>query len=95
MTYFHTDDPATVNYLAGVAALASEQSQSLRIDVDDAGRLIVKRGHGVWSAPIRSTHDDYRDLSQQAKVDELPRVETVRLCTGCQGDDHDHSVCGA
>lgn len=63
--YFHTDSPTTLDFIARVAALAEENYQSLRIDVDSEGNLKIKRGEGVWSPPIPSTPDPYRDASQQ------------------------------
>jgi hypothetical protein len=61
--YFSNGEEATVNFIAEVARLAKVHGQRLRIDVDGAGNLRIKRGEGVWSAPISSTPDPYRDKS--------------------------------
>ena len=58
--YFHTDSDSARFFLASVARLAEEKGQRLRIDVDNKGNLRIKRGEGVWSAPIPSTPDPYR-----------------------------------
>lgn len=58
--HFHTDDPRTVFFLMSVLTQADEQEQRVRIDVDSEGNLRIKRGEGMWSAPIRSTPDPYR-----------------------------------
>lgn len=63
--YFHTDSGSARGFIENVARLAEEHDQSLRIDVDAEGNLRIKRGEGVWSAPIRSTTDPYRDRSQR------------------------------
>lgn len=59
--YFHTDSPSARYFISEVARLADEQGQSLRIAVDADGSLRIKRGEGVWSAPIVSTPDPNRD----------------------------------
>ena len=85
--YFSTDDRVTVNFLASVLMLAQEKGQRVRIDVDGQGRLKIKRGEGMWSAPLHGTDDPYRDLSSHR----LARVETVTLLTcpeGCADMDH-------
>lgn len=61
--YFHTDDPKTLNWLRGVLEIAEYNGQSIRFDVDSQGRLKVKRGESMWTAPIHSTPDSYRDHS--------------------------------
>ena len=66
--YFHTDQPATINFIAQVATRAAEQGQRLRIDVDSEGNLRIKRGEGVWSAPIPSTDDPYRDAQPKPRT---------------------------
>lgn len=63
--YFHTDDPRTLAWLASVVGTAAEQGQRLRIDVDAQGNLRIKRGESIWSAPIPSTTDSYRDLTSR------------------------------
>lgn len=62
--YFHTDDQSTIFWLKNVLESAYTAGQRVRFNVDEAGRLSVKRGESVWSAPIESTPDPYRDLSQ-------------------------------
>lgn len=59
--YFHTNNVRTVNFVERVARLAVDNGQSLRIDVDAAGNLRIKRGEGMWSPPIASDPDAYRD----------------------------------
>lgn len=59
--YFHTDNPRTIAWLASVLDLASLNGQRVRFNVDEQGRLSVKRGNGVWSPPLDSTPDPYRD----------------------------------
>jgi hypothetical protein len=59
--YFHTDDPGVIAILAAAATTASEQGRRLRLDVDSKGRLKFKVGGGMWSAPITSTDDPWRD----------------------------------
>lgn len=61
--YFHTDSGSARHFIAEVARLADENDQRLRIAVDPDGSLRIKRGEGVWSAPIVSTPDPYRDNS--------------------------------
>lgn len=59
--YFHTDDLTVVNNLAEALSFASVNDKRVRLDVDDSGNLKVKIGEGIWSAPISSTPDPYRD----------------------------------
>lgn len=68
--YFHTDSPRTARWLSAVLGTAADNEQRIRIDVDDAGRLRVKRGEGIWSAPIESTEDPYRDAPVVTPEDE-------------------------
>ena len=58
--YFHTDSGSARYFIESVVRLAEENGQRLRIDVDSEGNLRIKRGEGVWSAPIPSTPDPYR-----------------------------------
>lgn len=67
--YFHTDDLATLQWLASVLTLAHEQNSSIRIKVNDDNSLQVKRG-GTWTAPIYSTHDFSRDESPHCGHDQ-------------------------
>lgn len=59
--YFHTNDQTTIAFLCAVATNALQHGQSLRIDVDDQGRLRIKRGESVWSPPFTGTEDPYRE----------------------------------
>jgi hypothetical protein len=59
--YFHTDNPYTVGRIADSLARAKEQGQRIRFDVTPNGQLRYKIGGGVWSAPISSTPDPWRD----------------------------------
>lgn len=59
--YFHTDNKFTLQTIAIAANNAAENGRSLRLDVDSEGRLKFKVGEGMWSAPIASTTDPYRD----------------------------------
>lgn len=60
--YFHTDSTSAREFVENVARLATENDQSLRIDVDAKGNLRIKRGEGMWSAPIASTPDPHRGV---------------------------------
>lgn len=59
--YFHTDEPRTVAWLAAILRTAEENGDRIRIDVDGKGELRIKRAGGVWSPPIASTLDPWRD----------------------------------
>ena len=59
--YFHTDDMNTVDILMYALTDASANNKRVRIDVDHEGNLTFKVGEGMWSAPIASTPDPYRD----------------------------------
>lgn len=61
--YFHTDNPFTLATLARLMLGASQDGRKVRLNVDEAGRLSYKIGEGMWSAPIDSTPDPYRDNS--------------------------------
>lgn len=66
--YFHTDNPNAILAIAEEARLAYDNEQRLRIDVDNVGTLRTKRGEGMWSPPVSSTMDPYREtghLNQQ------------------------------
>jgi hypothetical protein len=73
--YFHTDSPDTTARL-GEAVTRADLKGRLRLDVDDKGRLRYKVGEGMWSEPIESTPDLYRDeeVSNHIVVD----AEAVR-----------------
>jgi hypothetical protein len=64
--YFHTDDPATLVWLANVTRKAAEENSSLRIKVNENGSIQVKRG-GTWTFPIDSTFDFSRDETQKTQ----------------------------
>lgn len=55
--YFHTDNVGTMGRLR----LALANADKIRFSVDSAGRLKFKVGEGMWSEPIPSTPDPYRD----------------------------------
>lgn len=63
MTYFHTDNESTVIRLAIALTIAMQDDKRVRFDVDELGRLKYKIGEGMWSEPINSTPDPYRDQS--------------------------------
>ena len=85
--YFHTDDPGTQIWLAGVLNTAIANGHAVRFDVDSQGRLKVKRGESMWSAPIASTPDAHRDLSQ---TDEQPDTDEGITCSECEGQHGSH-----
>lgn len=55
--HFHTDDLGTMGRLR----LALAKADKIRFSVDGQGRLKYKVGEGMWSEPIASTPDSYRD----------------------------------
>ena len=59
--YFHTDNAFTIENIAGRLRHAAETGRRVRLDVDDQGVLRVKIGEGIWSPPMASTPDPYRD----------------------------------
>lgn len=60
--YFHTDNAFTVATLARLLTIAAEDGRKIRLDVDSNGALRYKIGEGMWSGPIDSTYDPYRDV---------------------------------
>lgn len=58
--YFHTDNPDIITALAAAMDRAQAQGK-IRLDVSSDGTLRVKVGGGMWSAPIQSTEDPWRD----------------------------------
>lgn len=60
--YFSTDNDFTISALAMLLTHAAESGKRVRLDVDSKGRLKYKLGEGMWSGPIDSTEDPYRDL---------------------------------
>lgn len=59
--YYHTDSASTLAWLASVIERAQRDNLSVRFSVDFENRLRVKVGGSMWSAPIESTHDVFRD----------------------------------
>lgn len=59
--YFHTDNADTIETLSLALDVAVQQEKRIRFDVDENGQLKYKIGEGMWSAPISSTLDPYRD----------------------------------
>lgn len=59
--YFHTDSADVLALLAERITHADLHEQRFRIDVDALGTLRFKVGEGMWSHPIASTPDPYRD----------------------------------
>lgn len=59
--YFHTDNADTIESLQLALTVAVQQEKRIRFDVGSDGSLKYKIGEGMWSAPIRSTPDPYRD----------------------------------
>jgi hypothetical protein len=76
--YFHTDDQRTISWLADVLATARDTGTRIRILTDGNGDLKIKRGGGMWSPPLRSTDDPFRDNSQQA----APAISTTPTIKG-------------
>lgn len=61
--YFHTDNQTVLDTLAYAIVHAQQCCARLRIQTDDKGRIQYKIGEGMWSGPINSTPDPYRDGS--------------------------------
>jgi hypothetical protein len=59
--YFHTDDPEDVAFLRAMLNVAHYKEARVRVNVTPNGRLTIKVGEGMWSPPMRSTEDPYRD----------------------------------
>lgn len=59
--YFHTESDNVVAALAGLLSAAADNGKRIRIDVDHGGSPRIKVGEGMWSAPLVSTPDPYRD----------------------------------
>lgn len=66
--YFSCNNKETANFLANVIRMAQHKDQRVRIDVDSEGNLRIKRGEGMWSSPMPSDPDPYRDLSQRLRT---------------------------
>lgn len=78
--YFHTDNQAVLDTLAYAIVHAQQNGARLRIQTDDKGRIQYKIGEGMWSGPINSTPDPYRDESAGGNVE-----RPVRLMPGPDG----------
>lgn len=59
--HFHTSNLETIGFLAKVLSSAHADVRRVRLDTDKAGNLRIKVGEGMWSAPIPSTEDPYRE----------------------------------
>lgn len=58
--YFCTDSPNVLAALAEAVTRADMNGQRFRISVE-GGVLKYKVGEGMWTAPIQSSNDPYRD----------------------------------
>lgn len=58
--YFHTDDEYTAEKIGKNILHAGQDGKRVRIKIEN-GALSFKIGEGMWSAPIASTPDPYRD----------------------------------
>jgi hypothetical protein len=74
-SYFHTDSAQTVGWLANVFAQAAEQNRRVRIQTNEYNQLRLKVGEGVWTAPIASTPDEYRE----SVPDDAPLTSQVEI----------------
>lgn len=61
--YFHTDNLHDQRRLIANLEHALNNGKSFRASIDSFGRLSIKVGEGMWSAPIESTFDMSRDKS--------------------------------
>lgn len=92
--YFHTDNVGTMGRLR----LALANADKIRFSVDSAGRLKFKVGEGMWSEPIPSTPDPYRDPQPSPEWRHLDqtlcsgRIHVVMDGTWGVCDDHDCRV---
>lgn len=59
--YFHTNNPYQIAKLELAVQEAINKGKRLRINVDEQGCLTYKVGEGMWSSPMDSTPDPYRD----------------------------------
>ena len=59
MRYFHSDDPEFLRRLTD--ALLHPDTYRVRVAVGEDNSLMLKINGGVWSAPIASTPDPWRD----------------------------------
>lgn len=59
--YFHTDDKNVIARIRLATGQAQLNGDRIRFSVDGNGTLKFKVGEGMWSEPIRSTPDPYRD----------------------------------
>lgn len=65
--YFHTTDPRTVTWLSNVFSTAAIEERKVRIDTDEYGNLRIKVGEGIWTHPLASDPDPYRDNGGREK----------------------------
>jgi hypothetical protein len=79
--YFHTDDPRTTLWLANVLSQAKQNGHRVRLSVDSNNNLRVKIEGGMWTAPISSTPDPYRDSRCDCGSDnpELHKLDCQRF----------------
>lgn len=81
--YFHTDSDRDMEWLENVLRTARERGNSVRLHTED-GRLKVKVGGGMWTAPLSGTFDQFRDDALPWEV--APNVvQTPRLSVGPDG----------
>lgn len=66
--YFHTDNNDVITTLMHALSVAMVQEKRVRIDVDSEGNLKYKIGEGMWSAPVWSTPDPYRDVEMSHEM---------------------------
>jgi hypothetical protein len=59
--YFYCDSDQTISWLSDVLTTCKTLGRTIRFDVDAEGNLRVKAGEGIWSAPIASSPDPFRD----------------------------------
>lgn len=78
--YFHTDERPMIEFLMNVASLALQNEQRLRIDVDESGRLRVKRGEGMWTHPFEGTDDPYREPARAVEHCHHDACYQRRIC---------------
>ena len=79
--YFHTENQMTIWGLAEALCQAGNYEKAVRFDVDSEGRLKYKVGEGMWSAPIASDPDPYRDT---------PRVKGMKWFLNEEGHPYDY-----
>ena len=75
--YFHTDNNDDITTLMHAASVAMVQEKRFRVNIDAKGRLIYKVGEGMWSAPMESTEDPYRDIEMSHEI--VVDAENVKI----------------